>query len=383
MITATQRINEDGFLTEWDFADERGKVYILDGLKAQSGVKVERQKLFGIGCADFAKEGIFNPSVVQTGANEIKAIFRCEPSQATWSGYFMTDKGIPAISDGSIVDGKVELEIPRPIESGMPMSTRPEDWRLFKHQDKIYSNFSNYFYFNQGFPMKRAMCRVGVAELRDRLFFIREMEGTHKVKIGREEKNWMFVSNDDDLFCIQRIEPFTIARVGRRWGLYDAEISDIKLPRLGNRFVSSSTNPIEYESQEFGTAWLMFVHQYLSPHGRGTRNRTYYQHALLICPHRLRPIAWTPYPLFGVMKVRKQFLEKLKKQFPQFVHEVKRDGIDKGDFLEIDKDDFDDLKVDHGFSPSRGIGDTVAKITKAVGIKPCGGCKKRRRKWNR
>ena len=83
------------------------------------------------------------------------------------------------------------------------------------------------------------------------------------------------------------------------------------------------------------------------------------------------------------MKVRKQFLEKLKKQFPQFVHEVKRDGIDKGDFLEIDKDDFDDLKVDHGFSPSRGIGDTVAKITKAVGIKPCGGCKKRRRKWNR
>jgi hypothetical protein len=31
---------------------------------------------------------------------------------------------------------------------------------------------------------------------------------------------------------------------------------------------------------------------------------------------------------------------------------------------------------------SRGVGDTVAKITSAVGIKPCGGCKKRQQKLN-
>jgi len=31
---------------------------------------------------------------------------------------------------------------------------------------------------------------------------------------------------------------------------------------------------------------------------------------------------------------------------------------------------------------SRGLGDTVAKITSAVGIKPCGGCKKRQQKLN-
>ena len=30
--------------------------------------------------------------------------------------------------------------------------------------------------------------------------------------------------------------------------------------------------------------------------------------------------------------------------------------------------------------PSRGLGDTVAKVTSAVGIKPCGGCKARQ-KW--
>lgn len=32
---------------------------------------------------------------------------------------------------------------------------------------------------------------------------------------------------------------------------------------------------------------------------------------------------------------------------------------------------------------SKGLGDTVAKITRAVGIKPCGGCKKRQAKLNK
>jgi len=33
--------------------------------------------------------------------------------------------------------------------------------------------------------------------------------------------------------------------------------------------------------------------------------------------------------------------------------------------------------------PSRGFGDTIAKMTTALGIKPCGGCKKRQEKLNR
>lgn len=33
--------------------------------------------------------------------------------------------------------------------------------------------------------------------------------------------------------------------------------------------------------------------------------------------------------------------------------------------------------------PSLGLGDTIAKITSAVGIKPCGGCKQRQALLNR
>jgi len=34
-------------------------------------------------------------------------------------------------------------------------------------------------------------------------------------------------------------------------------------------------------------------------------------------------------------------------------------------------------------APPRGFGDTVAAITTAVGIKPCGGCKARQEALNR
>jgi hypothetical protein len=32
---------------------------------------------------------------------------------------------------------------------------------------------------------------------------------------------------------------------------------------------------------------------------------------------------------------------------------------------------------------SRGLGDTIAKATRAIGIKPCGGCKKRQEWLNK
>lgn len=39
-------------------------------------------------------------------------------------------------------------------------------------------------------------------------------------------------------------------------------------------------------------------------------------------------------------------------------------------------------KQSQGFF-GEGLGDTIASLTKAVGIKPCGGCEKRRRALNR
>lgn len=37
----------------------------------------------------------------------------------------------------------------------------------------------------------------------------------------------------------------------------------------------------------------------------------------------------------------------------------------------------------HHVCKSRGFGDTIAKVTKAVGVKPCGRCKKRQEALNK
>jgi len=38
--------------------------------------------------------------------------------------------------------------------------------------------------------------------------------------------------------------------------------------------------------------------------------------------------------------------------------------------------------IREGIEPSRGLGDTIATITRAMGIRACGGCDKRREKLN-
>jgi hypothetical protein len=43
----------------------------------------------------------------------------------------------------------------------------------------------------------------------------------------------------------------------------------------------------------------------------------------------------------------------------------------------------EEQKLIHGNNhKSKGLGDTIAKMTKAIGIQPCGGCKKRQAKLN-
>jgi len=39
-------------------------------------------------------------------------------------------------------------------------------------------------------------------------------------------------------------------------------------------------------------------------------------------------------------------------------------------------------KCPHYLGPARGLGDVVANVTHAVGIRPCGGCQKRREALN-
>jgi len=48
----------------------------------------------------------------------------------------------------------------------------------------------------------------------------------------------------------------------------------------------------------------------------------------------------------------------------------------------VARTDTEPEKIHRDCTPSRGLGDTIAKMTKAVGIKPCRGCKGRIKKLN-
>jgi hypothetical protein len=75
-----------------------------------------------------------------------------------------------------------------------------------------------------------------------------------------------------------------------------------------------------------------------------------------------------------------RYLENLDRKAPGFLEACIKIGKQSGGLLEIDPDKFNGLREKFGLS--RGLGDTIAKVTKALGVKPCSGCKKRRDKLN-
>lgn len=79
-------------------------------------------------------------------------------------------------------------------------------------------------------------------------------------------------------------------------------------------------------------------------------------------------------------------LEKLKKERPEVAAEIEAAIELEGDVMVCDKktlfEIFKKHRPNHPDRKSRGIGDTIEKVTKAIGITPCGGCKARRDKLN-
>jgi len=84
------------------------------------------------------------------------------------------------------------------------------------------------------------------------------------------------------------------------------------------------------------------------------------------------------------MKVNKSFLDlpvvgKKKKKVEDW---LKQNATEEKHHYFVDDKSWNNFVVEIGLKKSRGLGDTIAKATKAVGITPCGGCNKRREKLN-
>ena len=73
-------------------------------------------------------------------------------------------------------------------------------------------------------------------------------------------------------------------------------------------------------------------------------------------------------------------LDEADRRRPGFLMACEELGKWERKGLVIDSKTYDQVREKFGFS--RGLGDTVAKVTKAVGLRPCPGCRKRQAKLN-
>jgi len=280
------------------------KVKTLDHFKNSNDMDIHEFNIFQPGDQGLGHSSIINPGSIKNEDNTIDLLFRGEDTDASFSGYLMTDKASSLKCTGTINNNnEIEFSKLKKFDNGMPAACRPEDWRMFRHKDRVYSNFSNYYYLDRGWPQKTVRCSMGLSLiLGKRMQFLRECDQS-RIGLGESklEKNWAFFSHNGKLKAVYCCEPWVVIEFDDSGNAISYERTNFKIKRLGNSYMACSTNPIEINIQSLGSVYLMFLHQYFYPNAslQGSRNRTYYQHALIINKDTLKPIAWTPKPILG------------------------------------------------------------------------------------
>lgn len=259
------------------------------------------QRIFDPRQASFGRHGIFNPSCVWDG-KKATIIARAEHSEATWHGRFIIDKATPCLSEMRITPtGQVVFDSMHvPISTGMPSPCRPEDWRLFHYKGDIWTNYTTYFFYNDGWPQKDVMSRTCLGKLDgNNIRFIKEMQINDTM--NSEEKNWVFFEHQGKMKFIYSIEPWRIFTCDDNGNVQEELRIETKIPRRANKFLANSTNPVLVETESFGECYLLIYHYFLDPLAEmgGTRNRTYFQFMLFFDKDTLKPLAHTYRPFLG------------------------------------------------------------------------------------
>jgi predicted GH43/DUF377 family glycosyl hydrolase len=263
------------------------------------------QRIFSSGDVDWdiTKNGIFNPSAVFTKKNRGKIIFRCEPEASTWGGHFLEDKAVPMLGDFECRGNQFQmLGNPYPLAGGQIMSMRAEDWRLFKGLDgKVYTNFTNYFFYNKGFPQTETRSTTCIARINgDRLEFLQELSAKDFGKENREEKNWVIFPHRGKYVCIYSVDPYVAFSLDKDFVIRDIiSMSETPLPRICQNFMANGTNPILQTNKEYGRHYLMTCHNFTHSISDNKRNRTYWHYVLVLDYYSLKPVAFTPHPILG------------------------------------------------------------------------------------
>lgn len=234
--------------------------------------------------------GIFNPGAVARG-NGFDLLCRGEPNEQTWLGDCFGSKATPILCK---VNADLSINEFFALSYESHCNRRPEDWRLFQHHGKLYSNHSSYYMEGDSLRCQPSISAVDIE--RRALTLCANL--TPPFLECPEEKNWSVFSHDDQLLCIYSIEPYIILKIDLenegKTDLY-LESDELILPyhEKGDRYISSSTNVIDWDD----SAYILFIHYYLEPFELESRDRIYLQYGMLIDKLTLLPISIIPDPL--------------------------------------------------------------------------------------
>lgn len=254
------------------------------------GLIKKRERLIDagqFGC--LSRGGVFNPGVIEIDGR-LHLLCRAEASEATWKGAFRETRAAAfwcELNDDLTLRDFVAFSH-HPVRE-----QRPEDWRLFRYDGRIYTNHSVYSW--DGDQMR---CHVAVSEMDlERRHIGQGQTFTTSLPLRTQEKNWAMFSHQGRLLCIYSIDPYIVLEIDLETGKTEIAVSggsfEFTVSYRSGFGLFNSTNPIVWDDDHY----LTFFHTYMRSNVPRDRNRLYLQYAMLIDRETLLPSAVTPEPV--------------------------------------------------------------------------------------
>ncbi|MEA5532395.1 hypothetical protein [Crocosphaera sp. XPORK-15E] len=234
-------------------------------------------------------------SIINPGAlykdNEFHLLCRGESNDAVWYGDFLAHQGTPfwcILNQDLTIKESFALTYPT-----LPPNSRPEDWRLFEYQGKLYSNHSVYQLLDSQKWIIRSRPGISQIDLQNKTINLRCLLEP-PFEAFNEEKNWSFFVHEGSLMCLYSFQPYIILEIDLERGttkkVLESELNYQWYDK--GKFIGNSSNMVSWDQDHY----ILFIHDFLDPK-QEPRNRTYLQYGTLISKKTLLPTSIIPRPL--------------------------------------------------------------------------------------
>lgn len=224
---------------------------------------IKRRTLFRQGELTNSDGGIFNPDAILDKDGRLMTIFRKEVNHDVYRNIYTHTSSIPFVYFD-------ESEYYDLNTIGYPDAVRMEDFRLFLHGGEIMCNHTLVMDMRDG----KENIKCCLSYIRGNEIFCLGVPNL-PIELQKMEKNWVFISEGDKLYCIYSLSPYKIFVSTKDSDYTDWSEVKVYSPELKwfhfGKPICNSTNPIFIDGYYF----MMF---------HSKENGVYFHGACLINP---------------------------------------------------------------------------------------------------